>query len=135
MSSWGTRGEKRESQGGLGCTGHGRRPLPRSWSLHSHVGLVVLSNLLDTHIIFGINEGLSSSIGLGQCHNTCDILEVMLVVYLDLGKGRKGVSLVRMGQQWAVGVPLGEGLHANDTGELSTQKPGGHTKALKYAQF
>lgn len=42
---------------------------------------------------------------------------------------------MRMGQQWAVGVPLGEGLHANDTGELSTQKPGGHTKALKYAQF
>lgn len=57
-----------------------RRPL----SLHSHVGLVVLPNLLDTHIIFGINEGLSSGIRLSQCHNTCNVLEVMLVVYLDL---------------------------------------------------
>lgn len=59
-------------------------PHTRPLSLHSHVGLVVLPNLLDTHIVFSINEGLSGGICLSQCHNTGNILEVMLVVYLDL---------------------------------------------------
>lgn len=73
-----------EAQRHLGCMGQGRGPLPGPQFLHSHVGLVVLPNLLDTHVIFGIDEGLGSGIRLGQCHNTCDVLEVMLVVNLDL---------------------------------------------------
>lgn len=79
--------ERRGILGDMNCIGKSRGPLPRLKFLHSHVGLVVLPNLLDAHIIFGINEGLSSGICLGQCHNTCNVLEVMLVIHLDLWVG------------------------------------------------
>lgn len=97
----------RQAQGGLGHTRPGRGPLRRPWSLHLHVGLVVLPNLLDTHIVFGINEGLGSGICLGQSHDTCDVLEVVLVVHLDLcgagqgaGRGQDGAA---MGSRVALG--------------------------------
>lgn len=101
-------GDKRREErdlGGPGHTGQGRKPLPGPQSLHSHIGLVVLPNLLDAHIIFGINEGLGSGICLGQCHDTCDVLEVMLVVHLDLWEGDGDQGLGKVGQQWAVGMP------------------------------
>lgn len=79
--------ERGEILGDLNCIGQSRGLLPRLRFLHSHVGLVVLPNLLDAYVIFGVNEGLSSGIRLGQCHDTCDILEVMLVVHLDLWVG------------------------------------------------
>lgn len=60
---------------------------PRPLCLHSHVGLVVLPNLLDAHVIFGINEGLSGGIRLGQCYYAGDVLEVVLVLHLDLWAG------------------------------------------------
>lgn len=72
-------------------------PLPRPWFFHSHVGLVVLPNLLDAYIIFGINEGLGGGIRLGQCHDTRDVLEVMLVVHLDLWEWGGSQGPVRMG--------------------------------------
>lgn len=101
-------GDKRREErdlGGPGHTGQGRKPLPGPQSLYSHIGLVVLPNLLDAHIIFGINEGLGSGICLGQCHDTCDVLEVMLVVHLDLWEGDGDQGLGKVGQQWAVGMP------------------------------
>lgn len=112
--------------GGLGCTRQGRGPLPRPWSPYAHVGLVVLPNLLDAHIVFGINEGLGSGICLGQCHDTCDVLEVVLVVHLDLWEWGGEQGPVRRGRQLGC-------LRANDTGEVSAQKFGGHPKALKHA--
>ena len=72
-------------------------PLPRPWSFHSHVGLVVLPNLLDAYIVYGINEGLGGGIRLGQCHDTRDVLEVMLVVHLDLWEWGGSQGPVRMG--------------------------------------
>ena len=72
-------------------------PLPRPWSFHSHGGLVVLPNLLDAYIVFGINEGLGGGIRLGQCHDTRDVLEVMLVVHLDLWEWGGSQGPVRMG--------------------------------------
>ena len=74
------RGQKlREAQ-----VAQGRGPLLRPRPLHSHIGFVVLPNFLDAHVIFGINEGLSSGICLGQCHDARDVLEVVLVVHFDL---------------------------------------------------
>lgn len=116
MSSWET-GERREAQGDLNCTGQSRGPRPLF--LHSHVGLVVLPNLLDAHIILGVNEGLSSGIRLGQCYDAGDVLEVMLVFHLDLWAGW-GSGPWQDGA--AVGVPQGGGVHTSGTGELSTQK-------------
>lgn len=127
MSSWET-GERRETQGDLNCTGQSRGPRPRF--LHSHVGLVVLPNLLDTHIIFGVNEGLSSGVRLGQGHDACDVLEVMLVFHLDLWVGW-GSGPWQDGA--AVGVPQGGCVHTSDIGELSTQKFSGHSEALMHA--
>lgn len=105
MSSWRAKGERTETQGDLGHPGQGRGPLLRPRSPHSHVGLVVLPDLLDAHIILGVNEGLSSGVRLGQGHDTCDILEVMLVVHLDLWEWGGDQGLGRVAQQWAVGLP------------------------------
>ena len=69
-------------------------PLPRD----SHVGLVVLPNLLDAYIVFGINEGLGGGIRLGQCHDTRNVLEVMLVVHLDLWEWGGSQGPVRTGR-------------------------------------
>lgn len=100
----GKRREDRDSRG-PGPRRAGQGPLLGPRSLHSHVGLVVLPDLLDAHIIFGINEGLGSGVCLGQCHDTCDILEVMLVVHLDLWEWGGDQGLGRVAQQWAVGLP------------------------------
>lgn len=51
---------------------------------HSHVCLVVRSNLLYSDVILGVNIGLSSGIGFGHGHHTGDVLVVMLVFYFDL---------------------------------------------------
>lgn len=103
MSSWET-GERRESQGDLSCLGQSRRP--GLLFLHSHVGLVVLPNLLDANIILGVDEGLSSGIRLGQRYDACDVLEVMLVFHFDLWVGW-GSGPWQDGA--AVGVPQGGG--------------------------
>lgn len=97
---------------------HGVGSPERPLSLHLHVGLVVLPNLLDTHIIFGINEGLSSGICLSQCHNTCNILEVMLIVYLDLwvfawyeGSSEEWVYLEGCVDKYKVDMPRHSSMH------------------------
>lgn len=79
---------------GLHKAGQGD-PFPKPWSFHSHVGLVVLPNLLDAYIVFGINEGLGGGIRLGQCHDTRNVLEVVLVVHLDLWEWGGSQGLVR----------------------------------------
>ena len=98
MSSWRTKGDRREAQGAWAVQGRAGGPLPRPWSFHSHVGLVVLPNLLDAYIVFGINEGLGGGIRLGQCHDTRNVLEVMLVVHLDLWEWGGSQGPVRTGR-------------------------------------
>lgn len=94
----------------------------RTQSLDSHVSFVVLPNLLDTHIIFGIYEGLSSGIGLCQSHYTCNILEVMLIFYFDLWKWSKNQSSVRMRWQWELKLPMASAQTYTHTIAEVTQK-------------
>lgn len=49
-----------------------------------HVGLVVVSNLLDSDVILGLDIGLSGGIGPSQSHHADDVLEVLQVLHFDL---------------------------------------------------
>lgn len=52
---------------------------------NSHISLVIVTDLLDADIVLCINERLRCGIGLGQGHDTSDILKVILIVYFNLG--------------------------------------------------
>lgn len=54
----------------------------------SHVSLVVGTDLLDSDVVLGVDEGLSGGIGLGHGHHTGDVLIVMLVFHFDLWEMR-----------------------------------------------
>lgn len=56
---------------------------------HSHVSFVVVANLLDTNVILCIDEGLRRGVSLGQCHNTGNILKIVLIVHFYLGQQSK----------------------------------------------
>lgn len=60
---------------------HSKSPTQRT---DSHVSLVVVTNLLDANVILCVNERLGSGVGLGQRHNTGDILKVILIVHFHL---------------------------------------------------
>lgn len=53
-------------------------------SICSHVGFIVVSNLLDPDVIFGVYVGFSGSIGLGKGYHTGYILKIIMIVYFDL---------------------------------------------------
>lgn len=52
--------------------------------LSSHVGFVIVPNLLDAHVVLGVDEGLRCGVGLREGHDTGDVLEVVLIVNFDL---------------------------------------------------
>lgn len=54
-----------------------------------HVGLVVVSNLLDSDVILGLDVRLCGGIGPGQSHHADDVLEVLLVLHFDLQEGNR----------------------------------------------
>lgn len=57
--------------------------------LYSHVSFIIVANLLNAHIILGINEGLRSGVGLREGHNTGNILKIILIVNFNLEKQRQ----------------------------------------------
>lgn len=54
----------------------------------SHVSFVIVANLLDAHVILGVDEGLRCGVGLGQGHDAGNVLEVVLAVHFDLRSER-----------------------------------------------
>lgn len=63
-----------------------------------HVGLVVVSNLLDSDVILGLDIGLCGGIGPGQSHYADDVLEFLLVLHFDLREGNRLVK--RASSKW-----------------------------------
>lgn len=49
-----------------------------------HVGLVVVTNLLDSNVILGIDKRLRCGIRFRQSHNTSNVLEIILIVHFYL---------------------------------------------------
>lgn len=66
-------------------------PLESGCSSHSHVSLVIAPYLLDTDIIFCIDERFRCGVGFCQGNNTCNILKVILIVYFHLWEGESMV--------------------------------------------
>lgn len=54
----------------------------------SHVSFVVVANLLDAHVILGVDERLRRGVSLGQCHDAGNILKVILAVHFNLRRER-----------------------------------------------
>jgi len=66
-----------------------------SWSEHQftdrenvivdlHVGFVIRADLLDPDVILGVDERLSGCVCLSDGHDTCDVLEVTVIVNFHL---------------------------------------------------
>lgn len=51
---------------------------------NSHVGFVIVTDLLDAHVILGVDERLRRGVGLGQGHYAGNVLEVILAVHFNL---------------------------------------------------
>lgn len=56
---------------------------------HLHVSLVIVTNLLNADIVLCVNKRLRCGIGLGQGHDTGNVLEVILIVHFHLFKESK----------------------------------------------
>lgn len=50
----------------------------------SHVSFIIVTNLLDADVILCINKRLRCGVRLGQCHNTGNILKIILIVHFHL---------------------------------------------------
>lgn len=63
-------------------------PSPAAETTHSHVSLVIVANFLDTDVVLGIDERLSSGVGFCHGYNAGHVLEVILVLnfYLPLSE-------------------------------------------------
>lgn len=59
--------------------------------LSSHVGFIIVTDLLDAHVVLRVDEGLGCGVGLREGHDTGDILEVVLIVNFDLERQRQEV--------------------------------------------
>lgn len=55
---------------------------------HSHVSFVIVANLLDAHVILGVDERLGCGVSLGQGHHAGNVLEVILTVHFNLRRER-----------------------------------------------
>lgn len=55
---------------------------------YSHVGFVIIANLLDAHIILCVDEGFRCGVGLREGHNAGNILKIILIVNFNLEKQR-----------------------------------------------
>lgn len=49
-----------------------------------HVGLVIVTDFLDSDVILGIDKRFRCGICLCQSHNTSNVLEIVLIVHFDL---------------------------------------------------
>lgn len=54
--------------------------------LYSHVGFIVVANLLDAHIVLCVDEGLRRGVRLRQGHDAGNVLKVILIVNFNLEK-------------------------------------------------
>ncbi len=49
-----------------------------------HVGLVIVTDFLDSDVILGVNKRFRCGIRLCQSYNTSNVLEIILIVHFDL---------------------------------------------------
>lgn len=78
-----------------------------NWQSRLHVSFVIVTNLLDADIVLGINEGLRCGVSLGQCHNTGNVLKIILIVNFDLWKERPKYNktcIHRLPMYWCKGT-------------------------------
>lgn len=57
--------------------------------MHLHVGLVVGADLLDSDVVFGVDQRLGGGVGLGQSHHAGYVLELHVVIHLHLDAEEK----------------------------------------------
>lgn len=60
------------------------RILSQKLSLHLHVGFVVGADLLDSDVVFGVDERFRGRVRLGQRHHAGYVLELHVVLHLHL---------------------------------------------------
>lgn len=60
------------------------RTLLQNLSLHVHVGFVVGADLLDSDVVFGVDERFCGRVRLGQSHHAGYVLELHVVIHLHL---------------------------------------------------
>lgn len=58
-------------------------------SMHVHVSFVVGTDLLDSDVVFGVDEWFRGGVGLGQSHDASYVLELHVVLHLHLDKEEK----------------------------------------------
>lgn len=85
------------------------RILLQNSSLHVHVGFVVGADLLDSDVVFGVDERFRGRVRLGQGHDAGDVLELHVVVHLHLDAEEKPPvhQSARRGQRgWSMFIPF-----------------------------
>ena len=64
--------------------GFGKPDYNRKDKLYSHEGLVVAADFLNMDIVFAIDVGFCRRITVGNGHHTGNVLEIVMVIYLNL---------------------------------------------------